>query len=87
MEQRLRLAMDKKLTTAKQMLAIRIERMRGLSPLQKLNQGFSYVSSETGSVVKSVEQVKKDDKLTIYMTDGIVKAKVEDAMKEDYSGR
>lgn len=87
LEQRLRNAMDKKLVSAKQMLAIRIERMKGLSPLQKLNQGFSYVASEEGSVVKSIENVKKDDKLTIYMTDGIVKAKVEDTMKENYGDR
>ena len=87
LEQRLRLAMDKKLNLAKQKLAIRIERMKGLSPLEKLNQGFSYVASEDGRVVKSIEHVKKEDKLTIYVTDGILKAKVEDTMKEDYSGR
>lgn len=87
LEQRLRLAMDKKMNLAKQKLAIRIERMKAVSPLEKLNQGFSYVSSEEGKVVKSIEHVKKEDKLTIYMTDGIVKAKVEDTMKEDYSGR
>lgn len=86
-EQKLRNMMEKSLTLAKQRLAIRIERMRGLSPLAKLNQGFSYVSSESGMVVKSIEQVKKEDRLTIYMTDGIVKAKVEDTMKEDYNGR
>lgn len=86
-EQKLRNMMEKSLTLAKQRLAIRIERMRGLSPLAKLNQGFSYVSSESGTVVKSIEQVKKEDRLTIYMTDGIVKAKVEDTMKEDYNGR
>ena len=87
LEQRLRLAMEKKMTLAKQKLAIRIERMKGLSPLEKLNQGFSYVASEEGTVVKSIEHVKKEDKLTIYVTDGILKAKVEDTMKEDYSGR
>ena len=86
-EQKLRNMMEKSLTLAKQRLAIRIEGMRGLSPLAKLNQGFSYVSSESGTVVKSIEQVKKEDRLTIYMTDGIVKAKVEDTMKEDYNGR
>ncbi|MBQ8802427.1 MAG: exodeoxyribonuclease VII large subunit [Tyzzerella sp.] len=86
-EQRLRNVMEKKIDLAKQMLAIRIERMKGLSPLQKLNQGFSYVASEEGKVVKSIESVKKNDKLTIYMTDGIVKAKVEDTMKEDYGDR
>ncbi len=87
LEQRLRLAMEKKMTLAKQKLAIRIERMKGLSPLEKLNQGFSYVASEEGTVVKSIEHVKKEDKLTIYVTDGILKARVEDTMKEDYSGR
>ena len=87
LEQRLRLAMEKKMTLAKQKLAIRIERMKGLSPLEKLNQGFSYVASEEGTVVKRIEHVKKEDKLTIYVTDGILKARVEDTMKEDYSGR
>mgnify|MGYP003314905833 CR=1 FL=1 len=87
LEQRLRLAMDKKLTLAKQMFAIRIERMKAASPLGKLNQGFSYVASEEGKVVKSIEQVKKEDKLTIYMTDGVVHAHVKDTVKEDYSGR
>ena len=86
-EQKLRNIMEKKLNLAKQRLAIQIERMKGASPLAKLNQGFSYVSSENGNVVKSIEQVQLEDKLTIYMTDGIVKAKVEDTMKEDYSDR
>jgi len=87
LEQRLRIAMDRSMMNMKQMLAIRIERMKGLSPLHKLSRGFSYVSSEEGQVVKSVNDIKKNDKLTIYVTDGIVKAKVEDTMKEDFCGR
>lgn len=86
-EQKLRNIMEQKLNHAKQKLAIQIERMKGASPLAKLNQGFSYVASEDGGVVKSIEHIQLEDKLTIYMTDGIVKAKVEDTMKEDYSGR
>lgn len=80
-EQKMRIAMEKKLNLAKQKLAIRIERVKGVSPLAKLNQGFSYVSSEDGGVVKSIEHVKQNDRLTIYVTDGIVKAKVEDTIK------
>ncbi len=80
-EQRMRNAMERKLGAAKQRLAIRIEQMKGLSPLAKLNQGFSYVTSESGKVVKSVEHVSANDSLTIYVTDGIVKAKVEDTYK------
>ena len=86
-EQKLRNIMERKLNLAKQRLAIQIERMKGASPLAKLNQGFSYVASEDGNVVKSIDRVQPKDRLTIYMTDGIVKAKVEDTMKEDYSDR
>ena len=87
LEQKMRVAMEKKMNLAKQKLAIRIERIKGVSPLVKLNQGFSYVSSEDGNVVKSIENIKQNDRLTIYMTDGIVKAKVEDTIKEDYNDR
>lgn len=87
LEQKLRMAMEQKLTLSKQKLAIRIERMKGLSPLAKLNQGFSYVASESGSAIKSIGDVKKNDKLEIYVTDGIVKAKVEDTVEEDYRER
>ena len=80
-EQRMRSVMDIKLGMAKQRLAIKIEQMKGLSPLAKLNQGFSYVTSASGKVVKSVEHVNANDSLKIYVTDGIVKAKVEDTYK------
>ena len=80
-EQRMRNAMERKLGVAKQRLAICIEQMKGLSPLAKLNQGFSYVTSDSGKVVKSVEHVSANDSLKIYVTDGIVKAKVEDTYK------
>ena len=87
LEQKLRLAMDKKLTMSKQRLAIYIERMKGLSPLTKLNQGFSYVASERGNVVKSIQDVKAEDSLTIYVTDGLIKTKVKETIKEDYGER
>ena len=86
-EQKLRLLMERKLTDSKQRLAIQIERMKGLSPLSKLNQGFSYVTANDGKTIKSIEHVKIDDELMIYVTDGIVKAKVAETIKEDYSER
>ena len=86
-EQKLRLIMEKKLMESKQRLAIHIERMKGLSPLTKLNQGFSYVTTNDGKTIKSIEHVKKDDELMIYVTDGIVKAIVAEAIREDYSER
>ena len=80
-EQKLKNNMERKLDYTKQKLAIFIERMKGLSPLSKLNKGFSYVTLQEGKVLKSVEHVNVDDHLKIYVTDGIVTAKVEDTYK------
>ena len=87
LEERLRMLIDQKLTLTKQRLAIAIERMKGLSPLAKLHQGFSYVATERGIALKSVDHVSRGDMLTIHVTDGMVKARVEDTVKEDYCGR
>ncbi len=83
-EQRLRRAMEKRLSIAKQQFAIRVEQMKGLSPLTKLNQGFSYVQAETGECIKSIEQVKAGDMLSVYVTDGIIKVNVDNTSREDY---
>ncbi len=87
LEQKIRMIMEGRLQLAKQRFALQVERMKGVSPLTKLNQGFSYVASGDGAVVKSVGQVKEGDSLTICVTDGIINAKVEDTIKEDYIDR
>ena len=84
LEQKLRNLMETKLTLAKQKLAIRIERMKALSPLAKLNQGFAYVTNEQGCAVKNIEQVHEEEHLSIYVTDGIVRARVVNTVKEEY---
>ena len=86
-EQKLKTAMEKKMTLAKQRFHIYIEKMKGLSPLAKLNQGFSYVTDSQGNVVKSINDVRKEDLIHVYVTDGSLKAKVEDTKKEVYHGK
>lgn len=83
-EQKLRQRMDFLLREAKKELSIRIERMKGLSPLERLSKGYSYVADESGRAVKSITQVQPDERLLIHMTDGIVTAKAEKIMKEEY---
>ena len=67
-------AMDRKLAEKRQRLLLYIERLRGLSPLEKLKQGYSYVSTPEGETLISVKQVKAGDRLKIYVTDGFVEA-------------
>lgn len=57
-------------------LQVRIEQMKGLSPLNKLQSGFSYVEDAQRRNIRSVTQTKKGDTLQIRMTDGTVEAEV-----------
>ena len=59
LEDELRQMMNDRVKETRYRLAIQIEKMNGLSPIRKLNQGFSYVEEEDGSVIKSIRQVKK----------------------------
>ena len=76
--------MDSKLTAARHRLEIDIERMKGLSPLDRLKGGYSYVADDKGRNVRSIEGVNKDDELSLYVTDGVIKTKVTDLQKIDY---
>lgn len=52
LEDRLRNLMDRRLIAEKHRLALSAEKMKGLSPLEKLNQGFSFVQDENGRNIK-----------------------------------
>lgn len=86
LEEELRRKMQEKIRRARYDLSIRIEKMKGLSPLQKLNQGFSYVTNQSGQVLTSVEQAVPGEALTVYVTDGKVKARIEEIVKEERYG-
>ena len=87
LEDRLRRLMQEKLEQRKHQFALCIEQMRRLSPLDKLNQGFSYVENRERKNIKSIEEVGKEDELTIYVTDGRIRTMVVETGKEDYHGR
>lgn len=76
-EERLQARMQRLLEMRRHQLALYIERLRGLSPLEKLNSGYSYVSDETGTNIRSVAQVKPGQALNIQVSDGRINAKVE----------
>ena len=82
MQDRLRLAMEQKIKEKRHRLSLYLERFNGLSPLRKLNQGFSYVSDSSGKTVTSVSQVEQGDSLLVYVTDGTIRATVENTKKE-----
>jgi exodeoxyribonuclease VII large subunit len=60
------------------LLQMYIEKLNGLSPLKKLNQGYSFVADESGRAVTSIEGLSPEQELTIHVTDGEIKAKIEE---------
>ncbi len=83
-EDRLKHLAEKRLEREKYRFQICLEKMKMLSPLAKLKQGFSYVQKEDGNVLKSISQVEKSEHLSIYVTDGVITASVETVREEQH---
>lgn len=76
MEEKLSNAMNRQLTASRHSLELYIEKLKGLSPLDKLNQGFSYVSDAEGRTVTDSGRVDLGDELQIYLKKGKLMATV-----------
>jgi len=74
-EERLQERMRRILDRRRHELAIYIERMKGLSPLEKLSSGYSYVEDQAGRNVRSVRQVREGQDITIRVKDGRIQAR------------
>lgn len=80
-EDRLLLLMEQKLSAAKHQLALYAESLKGLSPLYKLNGGYSYVEGSNGKGVNSVKDIKEGQKLVLYFKDGQAEVTVDKCSK------
>lgn len=69
-QERLQRMMEKRLTDAKHRLALYAEEMKGLSPLQKLQSGYTYTADEAGNHIDSVQSLEKGQHLTLTFADG-----------------
>ena len=76
MENRIRDIMERRLTQEKHRLALNAERIKRVSPLLKLSSGYSYIRSEEGKNIRSTAQVKRGEKLEIFVSDGKIEAEV-----------
>ena len=76
LEERLKTAMRYQTEHKRAELLLKISRLKGLSPLDKLEQGLAYVSCLDGTSIHSVHQVEEGDTLNIQLKDGSVQAVV-----------
>ena len=81
-DEKLRLLMNTQLRETRHLFHIYLEKMKGLSPLEKLNQGYAYVETSDGKTLKSIEQAKPGEKIEVSVTDGVITATVDEIRKE-----
>ncbi len=68
-------------------LAVACTRLEGLSPLQKLQQGYAYVSDDQGKTLKSVQQTMPGGLLKITLQDGHLLAQIKEKIVHDDAER
>lgn len=77
LEERLARLMDRAVLEQRHKVALYAEKVKGLSPLEKLSQGFAYVEDRNQKVVNDIHRVKPNDMIQIYVKNGMIQAKVE----------
>ena len=77
LEEKLNGLMKQVLERKKHKLALYIEKIKGLSPLETLGKGYSFVTDEEGKAVKTVKTINKGDSVSIAVKDGEIHAVVE----------
>lgn len=83
LEERLSAAMEYRMEAARHRFLLYVERLKGLSPLEKLSQGYAYVSDENGNTLFSVDQVEAGSEIHVYVKDGVMAARVTEIEKRD----
>ncbi len=84
LEESLQENMKRIITRKRHELELYIEKMKGLSPLDKLNQGFSHTSVRDGETVTKVSQVEIGELIHVYVSDGKIEAVVENKQNLDW---
>ncbi|RKM55512.1 exodeoxyribonuclease VII large subunit [Butyrivibrio sp. X503] len=76
--------MKNKLQATRHRFMIDTERLKGLSPLDRLLGGYSYVADKKGKNIRSIKGIKKGDELSVYVSDGVISTIVDDTSKEKW---
>lgn len=76
LESRLERNIKDALTENQHRLALLSGRLSGLSPLEKLSQGYGFIAGEDGRKISSVHQVEPGRQITVYVRDGKILAEV-----------
>ena len=80
--ERLEALMERRLEADKRRLAVKSERLWGLSPLKQLSRGYAFATDEKGKRLQSVRQAPVGSAITVHVTDGRLMACVRENQEE-----
>lgn len=79
-EDRLREAMHRNIEKRRNRLALAAGALNGVSPLEKLAQGYSFSETKDGRCINDADMVKPGDQITVYVKNGQIDATVDDSI-------
>ncbi len=68
--------MKAKIEQNRKQVAIATQRLKGLSPMERLQAGYAFVTTSSNCVVKEIKQVSVGEQLQIEVTDGTISATI-----------
>ena len=77
--------MSSVLENKKYSLSLAAGRLNGVSPLEKLSQGYSYAVGKNAKNIRSIEQLEVGESITVYVSDGKADATVVSKEKLEYN--
>ncbi len=81
-EEKLKGFMEQIFQKRRHIMELYIARLSGVSPLEKLNQGYSFVTDLEGNSIKDVTLLAPKDTIIVTLRDGRIKAEVEEVYRE-----
>ncbi len=76
--------MERCLMENRHKMALLAQQLKGLSPLEKLSQGYAYVENDKGQVLSDIRNVETGQAVRIYVKNGVVDAKTTGVAEVDY---
>ena len=82
LEEKISDRMNRTWTMKKHKLMLLANTLEGLSPVKKISSGYAYVESK-GKSIKTVEDIKLSDEISIHVSDGKMKAVVTEVSRNE----
>lgn len=77
-QEQMEAVMERRILEARHRLAMTSGRLHGLSPLEKISRGFGFITDQNNQRVETINMVKPGDAISVQITDGRIRAQVEE---------